>query len=66
MIDNTPPFRYTVCKVLIKYVIKVCIFVFCIGVVGVTISLIEEHRMHRQIDEMNERTKQHGKMDTNH
>ena len=42
-----------------------CIVLFCMGAVGVTVSMIDEYRLHKQINEMNKRAKDYGKMDIN-
>ena len=61
MIDNRLKILYSIGK----YCINIIIFIFALGAVGVTLSMVEEYRLHKMINEMNERAKQHGKMDTN-
>ena len=56
---------YNICKFIIQYLMWTCIVLFCMGAVGVTVSMIDEYRLHKQINEMNERAKDYGKMDTN-
>tara|TARA_Y100000996_G_scaffold125886_1_gene95175 strand:+ start:889 stop:1077 length:189 start_codon:yes stop_codon:yes gene_type:complete len=61
MIDNRLKILYSIGK----YCINIIIFIFALGAVGVTLSMVEEYRLHKMVNEMNERAKQHGKMDTN-
>ena len=56
---------YNVCKFIFNYLKWCCIVLFCMGVVGVTVSMIDEYRLHKQINEMNKRAKDYGKMDIN-
>ena len=56
---------YNVCKFILNYLKWCCIVLFCMGVVGVTVSMIDEYRLHKQINEMNKRAKDYGKMDIN-
>ena len=61
MIDNRLKILYSIGK----YCINIIIFIFALGAVGVTLSIVEEYRLHKMINEMNERAKEYGKMDTN-
>lgn len=61
MIDNRLKILYSIGK----YCINIIIFIFALGAVGVTLSIVEEYRLHKMINEMNERVKEYGKMDTN-
>lgn len=61
MIDNRLKILYSIGK----YCINIIIFIFALGAVGVTLSMVEEYRLHKMVNEMNERVKEYGKMDTN-
>ena len=55
---------YNICKFILDYLKWTCIALFCIGVLGISLSMFEEYRLHRWIDKTNERVKDHGKVDT--
>lgn len=61
MIDNRLKILYSI----LRYCVTIALMLFALGVVGIGISLIEEYRMNKFIDKMNEKVKQHGKMDSN-
>ena len=60
MIDNRLKILYSIGK----YCINIIIFIFALGAVGVTLSMVEEYRLHKMITEMNEKVKNNGKMDS--
>ena len=62
MIDNRLKILYSIGK----YCINIIIFIFVLGAVGVTLSMVEEYRLHKMITEMNEKVKNNGKMDSSH
>ena len=60
MIDNRLKILYSIGK----YCIIIIIFIFALGAVVVTLSMVEEYRLHKMITEMNEKVKNNGKMDS--
>ena len=58
--------RFPILWEILKYLRNVVLVLFLLAVLGVSISMIEEYRMHKFIENTNERIKENGKMDSSH
>jgi|TARA_B100001996_G_scaffold182856_1_gene139761 hypothetical protein len=58
--------RFPILWEILKYLRNVTLVLFLLAVLGVSISMIEEYRMHKFIENTNERIKENGKMDSSH